>query len=273
MSTPPDYHEPQLSVCVLDFNKPEATLTCLESVRRRIRVRHRTIYLHNGPSDYAYDLYENGLVDQFIQTRANNGLGIGTRDLIAACFSPYFLYLQNDQVVGRDFVQTELDAIIAVLVGGHTRGDVASVSLAGPVGGPGVYSERAHIMATATYKTMERSLPLTPGGAGPYHHQMWREEQIQRLYLEQGWTHHTSWPPLVIDNGREAVRQNPDGSIWRHEPDTKALVLVSGPVKERYVYPKLNDEEWTRVLTTQSWPPGSIPANEVKDSFKVGAWH
>ena len=78
---------------------------------------------------------------------------------------------------------------------------------------------------------------------------------------------------MFQDNGRRAIRENPDGSIWEHHPDDKGLTLVRGPVKERYVYPKFTDEEWQGVLETQTWIAGQIPSNELADSFIVPSWH
>jgi hypothetical protein len=169
--------------------------------------------------------------------------------------------------MGRDFEQTEAEALLKQV--DVYRTGVGSVSLAGAVCGAGIYSERAHAISTAFYKQMENSPGLSAGGAGPFHHLPWREGQIQDWYKERGLEHKTNWPPLAIDNGRDAVRQNPDGSVWRHEPDRKGLWLVSGPVKDRYVYPKFTPEEWDFVISTQSWPPGQIPEQEKAHSFHV----
>lgn len=268
------YIEPQVSFLVLDYQREQAARLCLESIRRHVKFPYKVIYLHNGDAHYPQGLLHDGLIDELIMPRENGGLGLGTRALFAACFSPLACYWQVDQVMGRDFEQAELDRLVELL-GCTYRGSginhqlVKSVSLAGAVCGPHVYSERAYLIETRDYKRWEAQLPLSHGGAGPYHHVEWREGQLQRHYKESDYWHWTDWARLAIDNGRDAVRQNPDGSIWRHFPDTKALHLVSGPVKERYVYPKLNDAEWAGVLATQSWPPGQIPKNEVKDSFHV----
>jgi len=272
------YTESQASFLILDFQKPHATRACLESIRRHVRFPTKVIYLHNGEADYPATFLKEGLIDQLIMPRANGGLGLGTRDLFAACFSPYAIYWQNDQIMGRDFTQEELNCLIRRLT--HHFNDpaddpnrqVRSVSLAGSPCGDNVYSERAHIIATHDYKDMETNVPLSHGGAGPYHDVLWREGQIQQIYRDSGWIHDTHWPPFAIDNGQTAERQNPDGSRWMHYPDTKQLWLLPGPpVKERFVYPKLTDAEWDEVIKTQFWPPGKIPANEVKDSFHV--WH
>jgi hypothetical protein len=278
------YTEPPLAVLVLDFEREEETRACLASIRDHIKIPHKVIYLHNGPADYPSALLKEGLIHQLIQPATNNGLGIGTRDLFAASFSRYSLYLQPDQVLRVD-ITPEVFANLTGMLGGKmmlqikdepTPRDsgwtVASVSLAGQVCGPSEYSERAHLIETAFYKGLEwNGLPCH--GAGPYHDGEWREATIQRYYREHQLIHATHLPPLVEDRGYRARRQNPDGSVWEHQPDTKALTLVRGPVRERYVYPKLSPREWESVLATQAWPAGQIPEDEVKDSFTVPHWH
>lgn len=266
------YTEPQLAVLVLDYARESAARACLQSIRDHVKVPMRLIYCHNGIADYPLDLLRAGYIDDLIMPRENGGLGLGTRALFAACFSPLAVYWQVDQIMGRDFTQDEVSALLEAL-SPNGRDEIGrtkmSIGLAGSVCGRGVYSERALATLAASYRWMEHNLPLTYGGAGPYAHVMWREEQIQRHYAERGYLHDTDWPAVAIDNGRDAVRQNPDGSQWRHFPDTKQLWLLSGPVKERYVYPKLNDEEWEQVLRAQTWPGGQVPIQERKDSFHV----
>ncbi len=274
------YVEHPLSVLVLDFQRETETRECLASVRRHVKVPYRLIYLHNGPADYPGQLLKEGLCDQLIQPARNGGLGLGTRDLFAAAFGRYNLYLQNDQVLRVD-ITPEVFANLTGMLGGKmmlrikdqpdpqdSGWTVASVSLAGQVCGPSIYSERAHLIETFFYHAMERrGLPYH--GAGPYHDGEWREGAIQRFYEESRFIHATHLPPLVEDRGRRARRENPDGSIWQHYPDTKALWLVSGPVKEPYVYPRFTPTEWETVIATQSWPDGQIPEVEQKESFHV----
>lgn len=270
-----DYSQPIVSFLILDYNKPKETEVLLASLKARVKFPHEIIYLHNGSSDYAYDLYKRGAIDKFIQTKENNGLGIGTRDLFAACFSHWAIYVQNDQYLGRDFTADEFNEIVRIFffnkkLNGLDDSNarlVGSISLAGAPCGQGVYSERAHLINTSFYKHMEMMIPLPNGGAGPYHHQEWREGAIQKYYKEKNIEHYIYSSPLFVDNGRTAERQNPDGSRWRHYPDTKQLFLLSGPVKEKYIYPKFTDEEWAEVISTQNWPDGKIPSCEVNDSF------
>lgn len=279
------YQEPPLSFLVLDFKKKDETKLCLNSIRNRVKFsEYKIIYLHNGPDeDYPYQFFKDGLVDQIIQTKANNGLGIGTRDLFAASFSPFSIYWQNDQIMGRDFSAEEFTKLASILNGLMDektvkylaqKKKIQSVSLAGAVCGEDIYSERAHIVRTNFYKNAESQMQsqfvdLGWAGAGPYHDGMWREEIFQKLYKQDSFVHMTEWPILAIDNGKRAIRENPDGSQWLHFPDTKGLTLLKGPVKERHVYPKFTDLEWEDVIKTQTWPEGKVPSNEVKDSFHV----
>lgn len=265
-----EYKEPELTFLVLDFKKEVESRLCLKSIKRHVKFPHKVIYLHNGGDEnYPIRFLNDGLVDQFIQTKDNNGLGIGTRDLFAASFSQYSFYLQNDQFIFRDFTQEEFDRIKAAFYQNTSDNRIVkTVSLAGSPCGVGVYSERAHIIKTEDYKRFEFSGLLGYHGAGKYHNGPWREEQIQTYYKDNGFVHYP-WDVLVQDNGKRAIRQNPDGSVWEHFPDTKQLWLKSGPVKEPHVYPKFTAEEWANVIATQNWPAGKIPANEVKDSFHV----
>jgi hypothetical protein len=263
-----DYVEPELSILVLDFLKPEATRECLQSVKRHILFPHKVIYLHNGPGEheYPYRFYQEGLTDHFIQTNENNGLGVGTRDLVAACFSPYFMMLQNDQVIGRDFTFQEFEAIKKVLA--EPANSVQSVSLAGPTAGINTYSERCHIMMTYLYKEIEPKLPN--GGAGPYGHQPWREGAIQELYRKRLWIHHTDWPPLVANRGVWTVRDNPDGSRLHLRTDTKALWWEHNP-KESYVFPELTEAEWTASIAGK-WVNGTVPETYLKKGESFNCW-
>ncbi len=260
-----EYNPPKLTYLVLDFLKPKETRLCLESIKRHTKFNHYVIYLHNGPANYPVQFLEEGLCDQLIQTKVNNGLGIGTRDLFAACFTEYAFYLQNDQFLFRDFTLMEFEYLADSL---NKEDGINSISLAGVPCGKYIYSERGHIIKTNVYQWMERKIPLKHYGAGPYHDGEWRESQIQKFYKENNLIHQEG-RPLVIDNGKRAIRQNPDGSLWEHFPDTKALKLVKGPIKERFVYPKFSDREWDEAISSQSWPDNKIPELEVKDSFHV----
>lgn len=269
------YQEPELAYLILDYGKEKETRECIASVKAHTKFSHKIIYLHNGNSEaYPYELFKEGLIDQLIQTQANTGLGIGTRDLFAASFSPYSFYLQNDQLLKRDFTQEEFGKIKNLLkaqfVSPHDGSlwAAGSIDLAGGVCGLHQYSERGHITKTEFYKQLERELPLNYFGAGPYHDGMWREDQIRRFYNGNKLLHYTYENMLVADNGYRALRENPDGSKWEHKTQSRKLRLLSGPVTQKHMYPNFTDAEWEEVLRTQSWPEWQIPQNDLPHSLK-----
>ena len=266
-----EYKEPDLTIVVLDFLKEDETRICLESIKRHVKFPIKVIYYHNGNgAEYPYKFFKEGLCDILIQTKKNEGLGVGTRDTFNAVFSPYVISLQNDQFIGRDFTEDEFLVLKETLNKGSVNNlKIGSISLAGPVCGENIYSERAHFISTTQYSFMEATIPLGHYGAGPYHDGEWREAQIQNFYKKNQIIHYTGWPQLVVDNGRSAKRQNPDGSLWEHRPDTKEIRLISGPVTQRNIYPYFTPEEWDYVLTNQSWPEWAIPEKEKPHSFHV----
>lgn len=253
----------KISYLVLDYMRPKESQLCLSSLKENTKFECPIIYLSNGgQQDYVWDFYKQGVIDQLILNKENSGLGFGTTDLFNICKSEYAIYVQNDQFLGREYTEEELDKQIQLIKTGIST---VSISLAGDQC-QGKFSERAFLINTQGYN----SIPNKPnGGAGPYHHIEWNEGFIQKYY-QANYLQHYIWPePLFGNNGAYAFRQNPDGSMWRHRTDLKTLELVSGPVKEAYIYPKFTDDEWKEVLATQAWPKDQIPEQEKKDSFRV----
>jgi predicted O-methyltransferase YrrM len=272
------YKEAELTYLVLDFNKESESRQCLQSIKKHTKFPHKVIYLHNGPdAGYAYGQYKEGLVDEFIQTLDNHGLAIGTRDLFSICASPYAFYLQNDQFLLRDFTLEEFKEVKKI-IGSQYKSPLdgstwtaASVDLAGAVCGLHTYSERGHLVQTDFYKMLEKEIPLGYFGAGPYHQDPWREEQIQKYYQSKKYLHYTYQEKLVEDNGYHAIRQNLDGSLWEQRNDTKEIRLLRGPVKAKGNFPNFTDIEWEQVLKTQNWPEWQIP--EKDKSISYHQWH
>jgi len=261
------YEEPILTVCVLDMAKPIESYMCLTSIKKHIKFSHHVIFCDNGSGeDYAAQYVKEGLVDQLIINRDSRGLGLGTRDLMSLAAGEYTLYLQNDQVLARDFWHHEFFELVKCLGGRVQTKDglreVMSISLAGYPCGEGIYSERAHIIRTKDYKAMEPALGYH--GAGPFHNGVWREAQIQNIY--KGRYTHLAWQPIVQDNGVFAVRDMKDGGYWVHRTDLKTLTCIIPPTVKDPAYPKLTDEEFT-IAARGEWPDKRIPVAEIKDSF------
>jgi hypothetical protein len=266
-----DYSEPELSILVLDFVKPDETRACLESISKHVKFETKVIYLHNGPAPYPFDFYREGRVDTVIQKRFNDGLGVGTRDLVAICSTKYFMMLQNDQIIARDFYQRELDIYTQILdSNAFLEGKwVKSIGLAGHVAGHNIYSERSHIMETEFYKGMERELPLSPGGAGPYHHQQWREGQIQEYYKQENYLHLVMDNPLVLDRGVWTIRDVGGGRV-KMRTDTKAVWWLIPPT-ESYIFPEMTEQEW-RDSICGNWKDGTIPQTYLDKRQSFNCW-
>lgn len=272
---PPQYIEPELTIAVLDFQKPYETQLCLESIKQFVKVPHKTILYHNGlvKGNYPTAFLQSGLCDLLMQSYKNNGLGVGTRDLIGAVFSEYFCLLQNDQyLIGNidDMIFGQIKELL-----NHPFNNVKSVSVAGDNCPVSQYSERAHFTKTEFYKRMDREIPLMCNGAGPYHASgPWRERQIQDWYAHAGYIHKTDFPILVQDFGCFAPRENADGSVWLHRPDTKQLWLIRAAKGNAFDmsfsgYPNLSPHEWNMFILHLFWLDGKIPEREIADSFTV----
>lgn len=265
-----EYQEPLVTFGVLDFCKPRESRLCLESVKRHVKIPHKVVFCDNGSGeDYPLQFVREGLVDQLIVNRASTGLGLGTRDVMNASFSPFTIMMQNDQLFVRDLTQTDFDSLISQLGQDTAQGKIASINLAGPVTEPGRYSERCHLVFTTFYRQMEHNGVLGYAGAGPYHHAGdWREKTIQDLYAAQNLIHWT--PPTtqwVKDNGVYALRDEHEGGVFLHRTDTKTVFVIVPPTGPKNpAYPKMTEAEYEQAKRGE-WVDGSVPEQEKADSF------
>lgn len=274
-----DYQEPKLTFAILDFLKPVETYHAISSIRERTKFPHKIVYLHNGPAEHAYPIFQAGLVDTFVQTSKNNGLGVGTRDVMSLVHSPYTIMWQNDQIMNRDFFEDEFNRLIELLPKNVTNLQsvlrdekvkyINSISLAGPTAGVEIYSERAHIIPTSSYRFLESVGVLGPYGAGPYHHGPWREEQIQKYYKANNLIHITDYLPLAMDIGKWTIRDCAGGRV-KMRTDTKAVTWEIPPT-EKYVFPEHTEQEWTDAIAGK-WPAGKIPQIYLDKKESFNCW-
>ena len=257
----------KVSILVLDYNKPEESRLCLESVQEHCKFEKEVVFYSNGgEQDYAIDFYKEGLIDKLVLSKSNWGLGIGTTDLLQLCRTEFFIYLQNDQFFFREMNDNDLSILKYLLA---TYKEYGCISLAGSPCGEDIYSDRCHFGNTHFFRDMDKWGESFPdGGCGPYFSgsSTYNENFIQRYFKE----HNLLAPagsPFVQDNGKWSFRENADSSQWKHRTDTKELWLIKGPVKEKAGFPFLSDEEWDEVLETQKWE-GKIPKAELTHSFK-----
>ena len=253
-----------ITIGITDFNRPAESSLCLQSIKEQAKFDHKVVFLTNGTEDptYAFEFYKEGLIDKLIIRRENSGGGLALREVMNDfdLNSEYLMLVQCDQYLGRELHQKEIDSYIEMLKNDRK---LFCVDLAGDQG-HGAFSERVFLINKQRYNLIEN----TRGGPGPLANEQWTEQTIQEYVGENCLKiHHAeiAWG----NNGCWSYRRNPDQSEWLHRTDTKELKLIKGPVKEKYVYPKLTDAEWADVMAMQTWPEGQIPEQEKKDSFKV----
>ena len=253
-------------ILVLDFNREEELKSLLQSLRQHCKFEHKIVVLNNGGRKYANQLFEQGLCDKVINNSINIGCGAATSQLFAQCESDFAFYVQVDQQLACDIKEENVLQFKTMIL----SGEYFHIDLAGDQA-HGVYSERAHFISKSNYF----KVPLSFGGPGPLCDLDWSEGSVQQymkindlkyisIYAQSD--NGTVIPPF-LDRGVWSMRENPDGSKWKHKTDTKQLWLLSGPVKERFDYPDLTEEEWSDVLINQTWEDGKIPKNQEKDSF------
>ena len=264
----------EIDILVLDYNKPDETFICLKSIEKCCVFPHRVIVCSNGGNQkYIHDYYRLGLIDVLILNKKNEGLGFGTEVLFKAARSEYVIYLQNDQYFTENLTEYHIERFKSWL---ESSKDCKCLSLAGAPCGDGEYSERAHFINREFYLGLDDLGEGFPrGGCGPYWGgpESYDEGYVQRVFKKFNWHTITLNPQVVADNGKTAVRENPDGSVFEHECDTKNLRVLVAP-KERQIFPNdLTDEEWEEIISG-SWPEeGKVPEKWKVHSFVVEGWH
>ena len=261
----------KVSILVLDYNKPEESRLCLESVQKHCKFEKEVVFYSNGgEQDYAIDFYKEGLIDKLVLSKKNWGLGCGTTDLLQLCRTEYFIYLQNDQYFYRPLDQDCIDIFISNLKLKPTWG---CISLAGYPCGDGVYSDRCHFANTNTFRAFDKWEDGYPDkGVGPFWDgdEGYNENFIQRAFKNWNLVSVAS-EPFVQDNGKISIRENKSGSRFRHSTDEKRLWIEVAP-KEKEPWPDVSDEDWELILSGR-FENGSIPSSWKKDSFIVHQWH
>lgn len=202
----------KVSFLILDYNKPEETSVCLRSIRENVKFNnYEVVFLSNGgKQDYVMEHYNNGLIDRLILNKRNSGCGGGTNALYNYCDTDFFLYVQNDQYLHRQFTLPELDALVNKLQEGY-----ATVDLSGGAGHRDKFSERAFF---STASVINANPEKGYGGPGPFEtNTMWSEE-MTRMYLDKnGLKVFHDWPILFANMGRFTVREDKDGKVTRKD--------------------------------------------------------
>lgn len=246
---------------ILDYNRPEEAVNLLNSIRSNSKFNYKITYLDNGSSArYSEQFKTNGLVDNLIVNNKNTGCGAGTIQLFAQSFADYVFYIQVDQLQ----LATINDNFIASMVSLIENDGYSYIDLSGDQG-HGNYSERAQFISPQFYN----SIPKSIGGPGPWSEIKWTEECIQNYIKDNNLKYKSIYInynsknyPIFADCGKWSIRQEKDGTVWKHRTDTKTVSIVSGDIKRKHTYYPFSEDQWNKILTTKKCE------NMVPDGWK-----
>lgn len=245
----------RISFLILDYNKPEESKLCLDSIRNNVSgVDYEIVYLSNGgDQDYVFDFYKAGLIDKLILNKVNNGCGNGTHELFAACSTEYAFYVQNDQILIAPLDQERVATYIKFL---QENPKTLCIDVAGAQAGLYRYSERAHFINVEKYLNIPRGIKGELGGPGPFNNKTYVENYVQK-FAERYSLAVIHDDCLFQDNGKWSIRSIGDG-VYKHRCDTKEFYVLKCPTYKTPTYPPFNDEEWDLALNGK-WVDGTVP--------------
>lgn len=249
----------QVSILILDFNRPEEGKTLLLSLRKFANFNKEIIYMCNGgESDYAHSFYKEGLIDTLIVKRNGRGGGWGQTDLFKSCNNKYAIFLQVDHALIQYLSQQTIDTCIKALNDGFK-----CIDLNGDQSGRGIWTDRAHLINVDFFNSLGPFPNFGPG----LDNGKWNEQHLQEKFKENGYRIAHIKPTFFLDAGKWSVRQAGNG-LFKHRCDLKTLYVLKQPTYKTEVYPPLNEAEWGEVLSG-NWPKeGKIPEQWKEHSFK-----
>lgn len=254
---------PKISFLICDFSRPHESATLLRSLHDKVKLPKKDFlitYLANGGDyRYSYEFFQDNLIDQLIIRNFNSGGSFGMRDLASLCQSEYAFLLQNDQYLIEDITPEIVEYFTGLLSFGYK-----CVDLAGAQAGANTYSDRAQFIKISDYIDWIKNFKHAGPGyeiEGEDHN----EGLLQKKFQENEWKIAHINPIFFKDNGKWSVREHDCSGVTAWRTDTKELRIIK-PLKRKYSYMKLNDDEWDLILKDE-WIDGTIPENWKKDSF------
>lgn len=239
-----------LCFLILDYNRPAESLVLLNSIKRHVKFQHKVIFYSNGGiQDYAFDFFQKGLIDTLVLNKLNEGSSIGTIRLTEICYSKYFINLQCDNYLIRDFYLEEAIDMARTL----EETDAGAIDFA--MVGNQVFSERAFMSRVDFYS---RNPFFSAAGTGPFQSDtLPNSEQAMTKWLQVNNKKIRHWPNrLIADNGKYAVLEIGQG-VFKRRTDTQELSILKTP-KEKAPAFNLTDAEWDIILKGD-WADWRIP--------------
>ncbi len=105
-------NSPKVSIIILNWNKPEVTGQCLDSLRKASYSNREIILVDNGSADNSVEFFERNYPEAaLIRNSGNEGFARGCNIGIRSAAGEYFLLLNNDTEVAPDFLDKLVLAI------------------------------------------------------------------------------------------------------------------------------------------------------------------
>lgn len=253
-----------IDILVLNYNRPDETKLCLESLKANAQFEHRVIVYNNGGTDFdqIFSFYKDGLIDKLIFNKVNEGEGFGCVEMYNNCKSKFSFFIENDCELLYPITQENIDEFIHVL----DNGMASCIDLTGGICGKNIYSGRVFFINTEFYKSIKKCDENgIYGGPGPYNDTPPLEHYIQKYFKDNNLNVvHT--PKIIKENGKWSVREIGDG-IYKHRTDTQQFYILKQPTYPTKEYPPFNENEWKKVIAGE-WKDGDIPEKWQPHSFK-----
>lgn len=249
-----------ISFLVLDYNRAENLYLCLSSIRNHAKFNYElSVLINGGDSSQPYEMFRHGLMDKIQISKDNEGSSLGALRLIQSCVTKYFIFIQSDNSIFREFSSHELKRMINLL----NYSDNAAIDFSYNLP-QSFFSERAFMMETDLYLSNDNHSGY---GTGPFYNpKELNTEQTTELFIKSLNKKVFRWEPkLMFDTGMYAVLELPCGGILKRRCDTHQIWVIKQP-KQKHDAFNLNDYEWDVILNGK-WTQGSIPEHGMKNGF------
>lgn len=250
----------EISFLILDYNRPNESKLLLESLKQFVKFsNYEVIYFSNGGrQNYVVDFYASGLIDRLILNRKNDGVGLAQPRMVEFCQTDFFINVQCDRYMFRDFTLEELNHLKSLF----NNPKIGAINFTQNL----PFSENAFMMNTNFY--CQNDLHVG-GGPGPYHNlgigsetttYDWLVKHDLKVvdYCEQY---------LFNDNGKYSVIETSTGGIIRKRCDTQQLWIIKPPKEREGIQGNQpNNEEWEKILSG-NWKDGEMLESSKDKSF------
>lgn len=94
---------PLVSIIIINFNTPELTLACIESLKKYVKVAYEIIVVDNASKDDSVAKLKSK-TDKFIRNKENIGFAAANNQGIKVARGEYFLLLNSDTYLTEDAI-------------------------------------------------------------------------------------------------------------------------------------------------------------------------